>query len=156
MTDSDGVGRSVFDADVLRELLCRLETTDVGELNIVSGTSRVYVRRAIGQHPTGDPPLIGQAKVRHGVPVIAPLTGVYYSRPEPTSAPFVSPGDRVEAGQIVAVIETMKLFNEVSTEVSGEVASVVVQDGDLIETGQAIMFIEPGEESEHAPPHGLL
>jgi acetyl-CoA carboxylase biotin carboxyl carrier protein len=155
-TEREEIARSLFNPKVLRQLLWRLESTDVSELDIVSGDSRLYVRRAIDRRSAGGARSSEHPPDRQDIPVSAPLTGVYYSRAEPTGEPFVSPGDPVEAGQVVALIESMKLFNEVSAEVSGEVVSVEVNDGDLVETGQAIMYIEPREGGEQGPPHGLL
>jgi biotin carboxyl carrier protein len=156
MSDRDESAHSLLDTELLRRLLRRLESTDVDELDLVTETSRLYVRRDMNRRSAGSATPPEQSHRGRGVPVLAPLTGVFYGRSEPTSPPLAALGDRVEAGQVVALIETMKLFNEVSAEVGGEVVAVVAHDGELVEVGQAIMFIEPGERDELGPPLGLL
>lgn len=139
---------SLLDPDTIRRLLRRLEATDIEELEVVVGSSRVYLRRDPGQRSVLQAG--GKSQESHqsssGVPVVAPLTGVYYSRPTPDQPAFAEPGMAVEAGQVVALIETMKLFNEVITEVSGEVVTILARDGDLVETGKPIMYVRPGGE----------
>jgi biotin carboxyl carrier protein len=64
-----------------------------------------------------------------------------------TPAPFVTVGSQVAPGQVVALIETMKLFNEVISEIAGEVIDVPVSEGDLVEAGQPIIYVRMGGES---------
>jgi acetyl-CoA carboxylase biotin carboxyl carrier protein len=139
---------SLLDPDTIRQLLRRLEQTDVEELELVMGSRRFYVRREPGRRAILQVEGDGQiaAGPSRGIPVIAPLTGVYYSRPTPDQPAFAEPGMIVEAGQVVALIETMKLFNEVISEVSGEVLDILVRDGDLVESGKPIMYVRPGGE----------
>lgn len=76
-------------------------------------------------------------------PVLAPMLGVFYSCPEPGAASFVRVGDRVEAESTVALIEVMKVFNAVKAPVKGVVESVLVEDGQMVEFGQALFYIRP-------------
>lgn len=137
---------SLLDPETLRQLLRRIEVTDVEELEVVLGPSRLYLRREPGKRAVLEAESRGVdgSRAAPGVPVIAPLTGVYYSRPTPDQPVFAEPGMVVEAGQVVALIETMKLFNEVITEVSGEVVDILAHDGDLVESGKPIMYVRPG------------
>ncbi|HEX8917226.1 MAG TPA: biotin/lipoyl-containing protein [Chloroflexota bacterium] len=136
----------LLDIESLQHLLRRLEATDVDELEIVRGSSRLYVLREPGKRSGMQVEVTPrQPAAQEGVPLAAPLTGVFYCRPTPEQDPFVSPGSRVEIGQVVALIETMKLFNEVLADVRGDVVSVVREDGDLVETGQPLMYIHPVE-----------
>jgi acetyl-CoA carboxylase biotin carboxyl carrier protein len=137
---------SLLDPETIRHLLRRLEATDVEELEVVMGSSRLYLRREPGRRAVLDvePPGASTAGASAGVPIVAPLTGVYYSRPTPDQPAFAEPGMIVEAGQVVALIETMKLFNEVITEVAGEIIDILAHDGDLIESGKPIMYVRPG------------
>lgn len=138
---------SLLDPTVLRRLFRQLESTDIDELEIVAGDARLFLRREPGKSsPIQAPPPAESAPV--GIPVPAPLTGVFYARSSPEQPPFVEPGAMVEPGQVVALIETMKLFNEVTVEVAGEVQSVVAHDGDLVETGQTLLYIRPRDEGE--------
>ncbi len=78
-----------------------------------------------------------------GVAIVSPLTGVYYSASSPTSDPFVKVGEMVQVGQVVAIVEAMKVFNEVKSEVSGKVIAIPAKNGDLVQKGDALVRIEP-------------
>ena len=75
------------------------------------------------------------------VAVVSPMVGLFYRAPSPNDPVFVSVGDRVEIGQTLGLIETMKVFNEITSEVEGTVASIAFENGQLIETGDSIMTI---------------
>lgn len=137
---------SVLDIEVLRSLVRRLESTDVDELEVEFGSARLYIRREPGR-PTAlaTGPVPSNAERVDGSPLGAPLTGVFYTRPGPDQPPFVEVGTPVAAGQVVGLIETMKLFNEVISDMSGEVTSLDVQDGDLVQAGQPLMHIRMRE-----------
>ncbi len=77
------------------------------------------------------------------VAVVSPLTGVYYNAPSPTADPFVNIGDAVQAGQVVAIVEAMKVFNEVKTEVSGTVVAMPATNGQLVQKGDPLIRIQP-------------
>lgn len=74
--------------------------------------------------------------------ITSPMVGTFYSRPAPDKEAFVNVGDRVESGQIVCILEAMKLFNEVEAEISGEIVEVLVADGDLVEFGQPLFSVK--------------
>jgi len=75
------------------------------------------------------------------VPVVAPMVGVFYRAPSPGDPNFVEVGDHVEAGQIVGLMEAMKVFNDITTDVEGTVAEILTANGQLVETGNALMQI---------------
>jgi len=75
--------------------------------------------------------------------VTSPMVGTFYASPAPGAKPFVQLGDTVKPGQTVCIIEAMKLMNDISSEVSGKVAQILVQDGQAVEYGQVLMLIEP-------------
>ena len=77
------------------------------------------------------------------VEITAPIVGTFYRKPAPDAEPFVNVGDRVEKGQVVCIIEAMKLFNEIESEVSGIVRKVLVEDGEPVEYGQPLFLVEP-------------
>ncbi len=74
--------------------------------------------------------------------VTAPIVGTFYRASSPEKAPFVEVGQSVHKGDVVCIIEAMKLFNEVQSDYSGTVKEILVQDGDLLEYGQPIMILE--------------
>ena len=75
--------------------------------------------------------------------VSAPLTGVWYGAPSPGARPYVNEGDEITAGQVVGLIEAMKLFNEIKSDVSGTVARVLVEGGTLVKRKQPLLEIDP-------------
>ncbi|MBP5273361.1 MAG: biotin/lipoyl-binding protein [Abditibacteriota bacterium] len=77
--------------------------------------------------------------------VTAPLVGVYYDSPSPGEPRFVSVGDRVEVGTELCLIEAMKVFSPIPSEVAGTVVSIDVKNADLVSEGQVIMRIKPEE-----------
>lgn len=77
------------------------------------------------------------------VRVTAPLVGVFYRRPSPGEPPFVEVGQRVEAGQQVAIIEAMKTLNPITVERAGVIGTIHVEDTDVVEFDQLLMTLEP-------------
>jgi len=77
-----------------------------------------------------------------GNQVKAPLVGTFYRKPSPDSDPFVKVGDIVKKGQILCIIEAMKMMNEIKSEFDGEVTSIEIEDGQPVEFGQTIIVIQ--------------
>jgi acetyl-CoA carboxylase biotin carboxyl carrier protein len=75
--------------------------------------------------------------------VRSPIVGTYYESPSPGSPPFVKPGDMVEAGQVLCIVEAMKLMNEIEADVGGEIVKSLVKNGQPIEYGQDLFAIRP-------------
>ena len=75
--------------------------------------------------------------------VIAPLVGTFYQSAKPGSPPFVKEGDTIEVGQIICIIEAMKIFNEIESEVSGKIVKIIPTDSSPVEYGQVLMLVEP-------------
>ena len=77
------------------------------------------------------------------VAVVSPLTGVFYAAPTPGSAPYVQPGGQVTVGQVIGLVEAMKLFNEIKSHVAGRVVRVVPETGTLVKAKQTLIEVEP-------------
>lgn len=77
------------------------------------------------------------------VEILASTVGTFYAAPEPGAAPFITIGDKVADGTVVCILEAMKLFNEVASNVSGEVVEILVKDGDFVEYGQPLFLVKP-------------
>jgi acetyl-CoA carboxylase biotin carboxyl carrier protein len=75
--------------------------------------------------------------------VKAPLTGIWYSAPAPGSAPYVTAGGEVGVGQVIGLIEAMKLFNEIKSDLAGRVVRVQAEDGKLVKAKQPLIEVEP-------------
>ncbi|MFN2322178.1 MAG: acetyl-CoA carboxylase biotin carboxyl carrier protein [Trueperaceae bacterium] len=78
-----------------------------------------------------------------GVEVVAPIVGTFYASPSPEAGPFVKMGDRVKMGQVLCIIEAMKLMNEIESEIAGTVVEVAVRNEDPVEYGQVLFRIDP-------------
>ncbi len=77
------------------------------------------------------------------VPIESPMVGTFYASPTPDSPPYVRQGDHVNAGQIVCIVEAMKLMNEIESEVSGTIVRVAAENAKAVEFGQALFMVEP-------------
>jgi biotin carboxyl carrier protein len=138
----------------VEDIINILEGSSVSELELIEGGTEITIRRSPGMVLTpvlvqsgeavkeGLPGGAGRA-VDKSIPIIAPLTGVYYSAASPTSPPFVNIGDVVQMGQVIALIEAMKVFNEVSAEVAGRVVALVASNGDVVQKGDVLLRVEP-------------
>jgi len=143
----------------VEDLINVLEGSTISELELSEAGTEIIIRRRPGMvmmdmpaqqgvaGPVGAPVASsGSSRVvqtDHSVAVVAPLTGVYYSAPSPTLPPFVSPGDMVHVGQVVALIEAMKVFNEIQSEVSGRVVALAAPSGEVVQKGDALIRVEP-------------
>ncbi len=90
-------------------------------------------------NPSAAPP--AAAEELHTVK--SPIVGTFYEAPGPGALPFVKPGDQVAAGQVLCIIEAMKLMNEIEADASGEVVKVLVNNGQPVEYGQPLFAIRP-------------
>lgn len=77
-----------------------------------------------------------------GTVIASPMVGTFYRSPDPGSPPFVEPGDMVEAGQTVGIVEAMKLYNEIVAETAGVVAEVLVENGGAVEFDQPLLRLK--------------
>lgn len=93
---------------------------------------------------TPAPPATEAVKPEEGLHMVhSPIVGTYYESPSPGSPPFVKVGDTVEAGQVLCIVEAMKLMNEIEADVAGEVMKMLVKNGQPIEYGQDLFAIRP-------------
>ena len=154
MTDRDPVLHAVDLLGPAFELagLDELEV-EVGELRV-----RLVRPRASTAPPPGAAPVAAPASAPaaaadgltpFGEPapgmrfVSSPLTGVWYAAPSPGARPYVAEGDEINGGQVVGLIEAMKLFNEIKSETAGTVTRVLVESGTLVKRKQPLLEIDP-------------
>ncbi|WP_288703856.1 acetyl-CoA carboxylase biotin carboxyl carrier protein [uncultured Ruminococcus sp.] len=144
-----------FDPELLKQLARILRDNDLGELTLEDGDKKLTIKGkkpAPMPAPMGMPPVCPPAAPQEDAPtapaavsgtwVKAPLVGTYYAAPSPESEPFVTVGKRVKKGDVLMIIESMKLMNEVLCEQEGTVAEILVQNGDAVEFDQPILRIE--------------
>lgn len=93
--------------------------------------------------PAAEPAAAPQPAAASGVEVTAPIVGTFYEAPAPDADPFVKVGDTVEVGQVLCIIEAMKLMNEIEAETNGVITEVLINNGEPVEYGQALFRIEP-------------
>lgn len=121
------------------------ESAGLGELaRLISSAPAGTPRTGSGTpHPpaaaTPEAPAVAADEGLHMVK--SPIVGTYYGSPSPGSAAFVAPGDHVEKGQVICIIEAMKLMNEIECDVSGEVVKCLVSNGQAIEFGQPLFSV---------------
>jgi acetyl-CoA carboxylase biotin carboxyl carrier protein len=141
----------------VEELIKTLDGSTVGELELREAGTEIIIRRRpdmmLVSAPTqavsaAQPLVLGGTKptaVREdrSQPIVAPLTGVYYSAPSPSTPPFVNLGDTVHVGQVIALVEAMKVFNEIQSEIAGRVVALVAQNGEVVQKGDTLIKIEP-------------
>lgn len=144
----------------IKALAEALEGSGVSELDLTESGTRIVIRRRLEApllmpvyaHGTARASRAAHSRASDAaavpapdptVAVLAPLTGVFYAAPSPTSAPFVQVGDTIQAGQTVCIVEAMKVFNEIKAEVSGTVTAIVVQAGKLVHKGDALIRVQP-------------
>ncbi len=135
-----------FEASGLEEL-----EVSAGELLVRLGRTRVLAQAAPSTAAAA--PLSTSAAsgpvTPYGEPspgmrfVSAPLTGIWYSSPSPGARPYLQNGDEVSNGQVVGLIEAMKLFNEIKSDVGGKVIRILVESGTLVKRQQPLLEVDP-------------
>jgi acetyl-CoA carboxylase biotin carboxyl carrier protein len=148
--------------DEIKELIQLVVDSGIAELEVQRGEDRVRIRRTLEKQefvmPAGGA-APGQATlVETGPPgasqvpppphanehiVKSPIVGTYYESPKPSDPPFVKVGDSVEPGQVVCIIESMKLMNEIESEIAGTVVAKLMENGRPVEYGEALFAIRP-------------
>lgn len=138
-----------------RDLITRLEGSTVQRFSVEAAGTRIEIERRPGTviAPALAPAAAAIAAGADGGAdaaaadgrnaVMAPLVGTFYRSPSPGAKAYVEEGDVVDAGQTVAIVEAMKLMNQVTAEEGGKVAEIVAKDGDWVEFEQVLMYLEP-------------
>ena len=93
--------------------------------------------------PAAEPAAAAPAADAGLVPITAQMVGTFYSASSPDAAPFVKKGDSISNGQVICIIEAMKLFNEIESEVSGTIEEICVENGSPVEFGQTLFKVRP-------------
>jgi acetyl-CoA carboxylase biotin carboxyl carrier protein len=147
--------------DEARDLIKRLEGSTVQRFAVEAGDTRIEIERGMpagvvapafvpgaAGAPAAADDGAGTAELDGGHPIKAPLVGTFYRASGPGADPYVKEGDVVEKGQTVAIVEAMKLMNQVQADESGKVAAIVANDGEWVEFEQVLMYLEPAETAD--------
>jgi acetyl-CoA carboxylase biotin carboxyl carrier protein len=141
--------------DEARDLIKRLEGSTVQRFSVEAGDTKIEIERGmpagvvVGAAPAlaaagEDAAAAAEVDGRH--PIKAPLVGTFYRAPQPGAPPFVNEGDTVDEGQVVAIVEAMKLMNQVQADRAGKVAEILPEEGAWVEFEQVLMYLEAPEE----------
>ena len=146
---------------LIDRLTVLLEGSELSELEVRVGATGLVLRKpsalpampaipAAAAQPASEDPQPGSGADAPAEPppverpaVKAPLTGFWYASPSPGSAPYVTPGGEVAVGQVIGLIEAMKLFNEIKSDLSGRVVKIHAEDGKLVKAKQPLIEVEP-------------
>lgn len=130
-----------------------LEGSTISELELIEGETEIVIRRqpgivvsAMAPGATTQQSTPAQAKkkaIDNSTPIITPITGVFYSSASPASPPFINVGDTISSKQVIALIESMKVFNEIEAESAGRVVAIVAKNGEVVQKGDVLIRIEP-------------
>lgn len=155
----------------LRELIAALDQTDIAELTLKGADFELTLRKATAKTEGGLAPVAATAAMTAPPSVAAqpetapkaavgagtgqplaekkwteiksPMVGTFYRASAPGEAPFVQVGDRINAGQVVCIIEAMKLMNEIEAEISGRLIEILVENGEPVDYDKPLMRIDP-------------
>jgi len=149
----------------IKELIRVVRETGIAELEVQRGEDRVRIRSAVALPVEAVPaiPAVPAATVAAALPseskvhqlpvpievdqhhevVKSPIVGTYYDSPAPGSGPFVKVGDRVEPKQVLCIIESMKLMNEIESEMAGVIVAKHIENGRPVEYGESLFTIRP-------------
>jgi oxaloacetate decarboxylase alpha subunit len=128
-----------MDLEEIRKLCALMREEDLVELTVEEGGRRITLRRAEG--PRAFPPQAPPKKEE--IIVRSPVVGTFWIRPAPGEPPFVQVGDLVQPGQVLCIVEAMKVMNEVRAEVAGVVEEILAEEGDPVEYGQPLFRLRP-------------
>ena len=158
---------SLIDVDAIRQLVEVLERSGVTRLSWKRGPERLVLQRGGGPGSSGGPPAGAGPVAPHAAPapsgprvsapepatpaaaekpgalVTSPFVGTFYRAAGPDQPVFVEVGSMVKKGQVLCIIEAMKLMNEIEAEVAGKVTEILAENGATVEFGQALFRIEP-------------
>ncbi len=147
--------------DEIKELIQLVVDSGIAELELQRGDTRVRIRRTIERQEVMMPAAMAPApgtvlETGHPGPsqppppppanehiVKSPIVGTYYESPKPGDPAFVKVGDAVDAGQVLCIIESMKLMNEIESEIAGTVVAKLMENGRPVEYGEALFAIRP-------------
>jgi acetyl-CoA carboxylase biotin carboxyl carrier protein len=142
----------------IRALLELLREYGLTEVELERSGERVRVRRepsaapavvappaapAVAAHPTPASEPVREDRRQHLVTVEAPMVGTFYRAASPEADPYVREGDAIKEGQVLCIIEAMKLMNEIESKVAGRVIRILAENGQPVEYGQPLFLIEP-------------
>ena len=138
----------------LKSLIELLKNTDITELELEKEGSKIKIRRDKGissaEIPANKPSAVQETILKETedatqrlITITSPIVGTFYRSPSPDAASFVDPGTKVKKGQVLCIIEAMKLMNEIECETDGTIVKALVENGQPVEYGEPLFLVEP-------------
>ena len=143
-----------MDIRKIKKLIEMLQESDLNEIEVSQGEESVRISRGNNNNVSTQIPLsnnpiqvseIGEDEIQQelsGNQIKSPIVGTFYRRPNPEKAAFINVGDIIEVGDVVCIVEAMKMMNEIKSEYSGKVISIIAEDGQPVEFDQTLIIIE--------------
>jgi acetyl-CoA carboxylase biotin carboxyl carrier protein len=150
-----------FDLEYLEKLANIVYENDLSEITLEDDEKAVSLKREKAQQMVQAVPAVMPATItsqivapektqtektseteHKGTPVTTPMSGTFYSAPSPDDAPFVKVGDNISIGQVICIVEAMKLLNEIEADASGKITEICVKNGDSVQEGQVLMYVD--------------
>jgi biotin carboxyl carrier protein len=137
-----------LDLDEIRALIQLATEADITELDVDAPHVKVRIKKTHRNSADriavdlGPPAAVTDPDIRL-VPIAAPMVGTFYRSSKPDAPAFVSEGDEIHVGQTVCILEAMKLFNEIPSDVDGRIVRILVENGAPVEYGQPLFLVDP-------------
>lgn len=145
-----------FEIEYIEKLAKVITDNELTEISLEDGEEAITIRKDIPNViSTSVPAMQAQPAVTTVVPsassekedhkgnaIVSPMVGTFYSKPSPDAEPFVKLGDTVSSGDVLCIVEAMKMMNEIESDFSGKIVEICVSDGDPVEYGQPLMYVE--------------
>ncbi|NPA58121.1 MAG: acetyl-CoA carboxylase biotin carboxyl carrier protein [Aquificae bacterium] len=150
-----------MDKNLIFEIIEKIKGTKIEEVEFETEKGRIKIRQYIGPKKeiiASSPQPVIEVKEEIKAPspvdvevsekqkyhvIKSPLVGTFYRAPSPGAPPFVEEGDMVSKGQVLCIIEALKVMNEIESDVNGRVVKILVENGQPVEYGQELFYIEP-------------
>jgi acetyl-CoA carboxylase biotin carboxyl carrier protein len=143
--------------DEIKRLIELLKNTDITELQIEREGAKLKIKRerflsSFEVEPSAKQPVTAEAKEtkeeaateeKKLVTITSPIVGIFHRAPSPEAPPFVEVGSTVKKGQVLCIVEAMKLMNEIESDTDGIVSKILVENGQPVEYGEPLFLIEP-------------
>lgn len=136
----------------IKQLIILLDQTSVTDLDFQKDNIKLSLHKNTNLQPQTTAPVAGPVAVAQEsrstaidtdlTEILAPMVGTFYGAPSPEAAPFVKEGDHVKKGQVLCIVEAMKLMNEIKAEVDGTIAQIAVENEEPLEFGQVLFLIK--------------
>jgi len=144
----------MVDWNLIKKLIETIKKEDISGLAVEEGGVKYEVKRERGIVQAVEPVITKEAKKAEAkveekakeeeglLAITSPMVGTFYRSPSPDSPNFVEVGDQISPGKVVCIIEAMKLFNEIESEISGKIIKILAENGKPVEYGQKLMLVK--------------